>query len=672
MSSAGELRYGSHGSFSVDLKNGTWYDHEVEEGGGVLDLVTRETKLEGPERLDWLKSHGFLYETIGSNGAQQPRANIVATYDYQDEGGTLLFQVCRFEPKDFRQRRPDGNGGWIWSVKGVRNVPYRLPQLIENDDRVVVIVEGEKDVDRLWKLGIPATCNCGGAGKWRDELSEFFRGTDVVIIPDRDPQKRHPKTKEPMNHSDGRPILPGQDHAQAVAKSLTGIAARVRVLELWKHWEAMPLKGDVSDWIENGGTPEALYELIDKTPDWSQESVVKVPLLFPFPIRGEDIPRRQWIVPGLLLRRNVTILVAPPGSGKSLLTLQMALMMGTAKRWGGWHPRGPCKTLVINAEDDSDEMRRRLYAACQEMKITAADLAQRVAIAEAPGGSIIVAKADSRTKTVVEQPMVKELLKTVKEYGFDVLVVDPFAETFEGDENSNSELKWAAVLWRDIARETNCAVMLVHHTRKFNAEAGDMDSARGGGALVGVARVVSTLFAMTEEEAGIYGITNDDRHLYLRFDDAKANLSLVTFKAKWFKKKTFTLPNAGDDEPADDVGVLEPWIPQSLFTRTDNKTLNHILDVISAGIIGDDGKPTGDLFTATRLGKSNKRWAGNVIAELIKATPKEIQQALDQWLINKVLSEVEVVTTTSKGVKRKGLAVNDQMRPGTLVSEDKI
>ena len=673
MSSAAELRYGSHGSFSVDLRNGTWYDHEVEEGGGVLDLVTRETKLEGAERLDWLKTHGFLYETIQSNGAQQPRPSIIATYDYQDEGGNLLFQVCRFEPKDFRQRRPDGNGGWVWSVKGIKAVPYRLPQVLENDDKVICIVEGEKAADRLWKLGIPASCSPGGAGKWREELNEFFRGADVVIIPDYDPQKKHPKTKEPIFHPDGRPVLPGQDHADCRGQIVVRASRRgCGVLELWKHWEKMPLKGDVYDWISHGGTAEQLYALIDKTQDWSQESNAdRVKLLFPFPIKGEEIPRRQWIVPGLLLRRNVTILVAPPGSGKSLLTLQMALMMGTALHWGGWHPRAPCKTLVINAEDDSDEMRRRLWAACQEMRISASDLAERVAIAEAPN-TLIIAKADSRTKTVIEQPMAKQLIKTVNENRFDVLVVDPFAETFEGDENSNSELKWAAVLWRKIARETNAAVMLVHHTRKFNAEAGDMDSARGGGALVGVARVVSTLFAMTEEEAAIYNVRDNDRHLYLRFDDAKANLSLVTFAAKWFKKQTVTLPNDGDDEPGDEVGVLEPWLPTSILARVNNQTINDMLDAIALGVPDSDGKPSGDPYTLSRKGRNNKRWAGNAISSLVECTDKEAQDLLAAWVRSGLISEVNSATSTSKGMKRRGLVVNNSLRPGTLISEDKI
>ena len=385
LSSEFELRYGSRGSFSVDLRKGTWFDHEAEQGGGALDLVTRETKLDGPERLDWLTRNGFLYETHSGNGAAPPRAKIVATYDYTDEGGKLLFQVCRFEPKDFRQRRPDERGGWVWSVKGIKHVPYRLPQILENDDRIVCIVEGEKDADRLWKEGVPATCNPGGAGKWREELSEFFRGCDVVIIPDRDPQKRHPKTMQPMFHPDGSPILPGQDHAVAVAKSLSGIASRVRILELWKYWNEMPLKGDVTNWFDHGGTPDKLYALINSIPEFVHGAVATVPLLFPFPIDGAAIPRRQWIVPGLLLRRNVTILVAPPGSGKSLLTLQLSLMMASGAPWGGWFPRRPVKTLVINAEDDSDEMRRRLFAAREEMKLVAEDLRNRVAIAEAPG-----------------------------------------------------------------------------------------------------------------------------------------------------------------------------------------------------------------------------------------------------------------------------------------------
>jgi hypothetical protein len=203
-------------SFSVDLKDGTWYDHEAGELCCVFELVPLHTKCTWTEPLDWLQHRVFLFETP-QTGYQSPRPSIIATYDYQDEGGTLLSQVCRFEPKDFRQRRPDDNGGWVWSVKGVRHVHYRLPQLLENDDRVICIVEGEKAADRLWKLGVPATCSAGGAGKWREAEQILSRGRRVMIIPDRDPQKVHPKTKEPLFHPDGRPMLPVRIMCQMVA-----------------------------------------------------------------------------------------------------------------------------------------------------------------------------------------------------------------------------------------------------------------------------------------------------------------------------------------------------------------------------------------------------------------------------------------------------------------------
>jgi hypothetical protein len=274
LSNARELRWGSRGSFCVDLQKGVWSDYETGQGGGVLDLITREKGLNGQDRFKWLEEHGFLSPSSKPNGR---RDNIVATYDYFDENGVLLFQVCRFDPKDFRQRRPDPHkpGEWIWSVKGIRQVPYRLPELSEKIalEQLVFIVEGERDVDRLWSIGVPATCNAGGAGKWKPKHSEHFENADVVIIPDHDPQKRNRQTGGPMFHPDGRPIFPGQDHAEAVAFALGTIAKRVRVLDLATAWPAMPQKGDISDWLDSGRSAETLYALVEALPTWSQRVV---------------------------------------------------------------------------------------------------------------------------------------------------------------------------------------------------------------------------------------------------------------------------------------------------------------------------------------------------------------------------------------------------------------
>ena len=128
------------------------------------------------------------------------------------------------------------------------------------------MVEGEKCVDLLWSLGIPATCNAGGAGKWINRFAEYFNDAEVVVIPDYDPQKTNPKTGEPMFTNDGEPVLPGQDHAMAVGASMDGIAKRVRVLDLGKLWPNIEPKDDIFDWFEAGNTRQTFDAIVDLWP----------------------------------------------------------------------------------------------------------------------------------------------------------------------------------------------------------------------------------------------------------------------------------------------------------------------------------------------------------------------------------------------------------------------
>ena len=176
-----------------------------------------------------------------------PKGKIIAAYDYRDEHGTLLYQVCRLEPKDFRQRQPDpaGDGGWTWDLKGVRPIPYRLPELMEapkND--WVFICEGEKDADNLARLGLVATTNSGGAGKWRPEFARYFKERRVAILPDNDEA--------------------GRNHAQRVAQNLYGVAASIRIVPL----PGLPEKGDISDWLESGHSKAELLELVNSAEEW--------------------------------------------------------------------------------------------------------------------------------------------------------------------------------------------------------------------------------------------------------------------------------------------------------------------------------------------------------------------------------------------------------------------
>ena len=117
---------------------------------------------------------------------REPERRLIASYGYTDETGKLLYQVLRFYPKTFKQRRPDGHGGWTWKVNGVARVPYDLPAVKASGSRRVLVAEGEKDCETLKELGFIATTNSGGAGKWTTEHSGALRGRHIVIIPDND------------------------------------------------------------------------------------------------------------------------------------------------------------------------------------------------------------------------------------------------------------------------------------------------------------------------------------------------------------------------------------------------------------------------------------------------------------------------------------------------------
>jgi 5S rRNA maturation endonuclease (ribonuclease M5) len=218
-------------------------DHEPSLGIAVGDdgTVLLKCRSHGCSAGAICQAVGLTLRDLFPSQNGKPKMNIIAEYKYVDANGRLLYQVVRLDPKDFRQRRPDpkSKGGWTWNLKGVQRVLYRLPQVRKAviGGQTVFVVEGEKDADNLARLGLAATTNPGGAGKWSRDYSEALRGANVVVLPDNDE--------------------PGQQHAAKVARSLRGKAASVRVVNL----PDLPPKGDVSDWLAAGGTREQLESL---------------------------------------------------------------------------------------------------------------------------------------------------------------------------------------------------------------------------------------------------------------------------------------------------------------------------------------------------------------------------------------------------------------------------
>lgn len=194
---------------------------------------------------------------------------IEVNYDYTDENDVLLFQVVRRPGKKFLQRRFE-NDEIVWNLNGVRRVPYRLKELIESTERTeqVFICEGEKDVDNIRKLDLTATCNSGGAGKWKKEYCDYLKGRDLVLLPDNDE--------------------PGKAHMQQVAEMCSSTANSIRIIDL----PGLSEKQDISDWLEKGHTKEELLELVESTDEWKPDDN--------FPSNVNEISERENIATQLI------------------------------------------------------------------------------------------------------------------------------------------------------------------------------------------------------------------------------------------------------------------------------------------------------------------------------------------------------------------------------------
>ncbi|MHC4961725.1 MAG: DUF3987 domain-containing protein, partial [Planctomycetota bacterium] len=237
----------------------------------------------GCDIKDILAAINLTERDLFTRSKSKSSKTIETTYDYQDAGGNLLYQVVRFTDKTFKQRRKNARGRWVNQVKKTPKVLYRLPEILSaNSEDWIFIVEGEKDVDNLVKHDLVATTNSGGGNAWK-YLSDDSALHDrrVVIIPDKDET--------------------GYQHADEVGNSLNGKPRELRYLVLDGDGK------DVTDWLDAGGTHEKLLELVDDAPRWTPEISIQyawpdpqsldhgLPSVLPFDYKLLPETLRDWI-----------------------------------------------------------------------------------------------------------------------------------------------------------------------------------------------------------------------------------------------------------------------------------------------------------------------------------------------------------------------------------------
>jgi hypothetical protein len=278
----------------------------------------------------------------------------------------------------------------------------------------------------------------------------------------------------------------------------------------------------------------------------------------------DNIPPRAWLFGDIVARKYVTMIAASPGAGKSVFTMQAALCAVKGKSFGPYAPHEPSiRAWVYNNEEGEEELRRRVAAMLIHEGIDKADIKGRFFMNSGESHSICIARKNI-DGGVIHTPDYEQLKAQILANKIDLLVVDPFAETHDLNENSNDEIKTVAGMYRRLAIECNCAVLLVHHTRK-GSNSGDKsseqnsnaDSARGGGAQIGVVRRMFTLAKMDSATAASLNVGEEHRYWYVRFDDAKTNITAPTQSTQWFKFKSVALGNhTGLYTKGDSVGVL--------------------------------------------------------------------------------------------------------------------
>ena len=403
----------------------------------------------------------------GQGRDSKPKGKIVETYNYTDEDSALLYQVLRLVPKSFRQRRPDGNGGWIWKLEDQR-VLYRLPDLKKFPDATAFICEGEKDADRVASLGHCATTVA--AGKWTDDCIEALADRDVIVLQDNDDT--------------------GEKKALTAAQALHSAAKTIRIVLLPDLLDG----GDVSDWLDSD--PHRADKFVDicfDAPLWAPETAdvetaqgetnletdqgeaeadkgqtsksdTEPPLPFIDMSDWDEVPAppRQWAVHNRVPMRQPTLLSGEGAVGKSILELQLCVAHVLGRDWIGSMPE-PGPAIYIGAEDDTDELHRRLEVIATYYGAKFADLIN--------GGLHLLSFADNemllgvpdRHSRIISTPLFNQLLETAANIKPKHIGIDTSADAFSGNEIDRTQVRQFIAMLRKLAIAADGSVVLLSH-----------------------------------------------------------------------------------------------------------------------------------------------------------------------------------------------------------------
>jgi hypothetical protein len=476
-----------HLCVSVDLENGVWHCNDCDTGGDIIRWMALE---EG-------KSDGAILNGLQLDDGKKVKAKEVAAYDYVDEEGRLLFQCVRYVPKDFRQRRPDATaiGGWVYNLKGVRRVLFRLPQVLAAKKKGVpiLLVEGEKDVLALVEHGFEATCNPMGAKKWDEGYTATLEGADVILIPDKD--------------ADGRA------HRDLVASRLTGHVRSLKVVEC-PNLNGSVIK-DAADFFEHGGEPSDLDALAEAAPLYSpgqaasasEETGLPAIVNAAIIVADTSIHLPPQVIVGLLHQGLKAVLGSGSKSYKSWILIDLAISVANGLPfWKFDTVKG--RVLYINFEIPLAFMRDRI-----------------IKVAEAKGvkdlSNLDVWNLRGRAESFTK--LIGPMLKHIGVGKYSLVIVDPIYKGLGGrDENSAGDIAQLCNELEQIPVVSGAALIFGAHYSKGNQSGKDAIDRIGGSGVWG--RDADSIITLTRHE---------EEHAYAAEFILRNHPPMPSFVVKW-------------------------------------------------------------------------------------------------------------------------------------------
>lgn len=336
------------------------------------------------------------------------------------------------------------------------------------------------------------------------------------------------------------------------------------------------------------------------------------------------VPPRQWVYGHFLIRRFVSILGAPGGTGKTAYAYVIACCLLTGIEILRETVHEPGNIWLYNLEDPMEELERRFKAVVLHHNLDRHEIQDRLFLDSGRDRPLTVAVLDKHGNAIAT-PIPELIVAEIIRRKVKVMIVDPFIRSHSLEENDNVQIDLAINQWAMVADKADCAILLLHHFRK-GGTSGDAGAFRGASSLIDAARSAISLAPMTAEEADRLGIPDRTRWQFIRVDNAKLNLAPPPEDTTWLRLVNVPLENAAGGRIEDHVQTVERWEPESPWEGIPMSVVIRILDAIEAG------PGNGEQFTTRANSADKSRWAGSLIVQIAGKTEGQARGIIRAWV----------------------------------------